>query len=182
MSIPTTDVESNRTRPTMVYDGPMVRPFTMLYTNCLMKPQLPHVESRPYTKLGSASQMLPESSSTNTRSMFVPPEKQAKPNIMQLYFSACFSFAISATILCLCFGELARNVNNRGVSLQSDAIRGQRRSGPFENSRHLRNYDRCYIILAIDLRQIAPIHSILLLLISLIVMKMHSTYELLDRP
>ena len=40
-----------------------------------MNPQLLQVESRPYTKLESASQILPESSSTNTKSMLeVPPE------------------------------------------------------------------------------------------------------------
>ena len=66
---PTTAAESNRTRPTMVLDGPMFIPLTMSYTNCCMNLQLPHVESRPYTKFGSASHILPESSSTKTRSI-----------------------------------------------------------------------------------------------------------------
>ena len=73
---PTTAIESNLTRPTMVLDGPMFIPLTMLFTNCCMNLQLPHVESRPYTKLGSASHMLPESSRTKTRSMsLVHPDK-----------------------------------------------------------------------------------------------------------
>ena len=72
---PTAASELNRITPTIVADGPMFIPLTMLYTNCLMNPQLPHVESRPYMKFGSASQMLPESSSTNTRSMFELPDE-----------------------------------------------------------------------------------------------------------
>jgi hypothetical protein len=64
------DVVENRTSPTLVAPAPLCRtsPARKSCRKDVMNLQLLHVELRPYLNCGSVSQILPDPSTTNTRS------------------------------------------------------------------------------------------------------------------
>lgn len=66
--------EENKTKATLVAEEPIVYPPTRLLRKFMMDAQLPHVVSRMKLKFGSVSQMLPEPSSTITKSIASPQE------------------------------------------------------------------------------------------------------------